>query len=169
MGKEEAVPATASRGPVGPEPSKKQETNYGSERDPPRATALPKSDPPKERGATAVRGDIPPEGVVEDTKVGSTRAEDTERGKGDSITQRRTLPSSKEPFLRGATRESEVKLHPETGAQVVTSDLIKDAITGEVLEVLVEPLPEEEAQEELERQVQSVRDLQQHEAESKER
>ncbi len=145
----------ASRGPVSPS-SKPRDSH----------STPPKQESSKElRGPTAVRGDIPPAGVLEDTKVAATREEAVMTDKGtkntrDTPTARRTLPGAggagKDQFLRGVKREATVEMDTVTGAQVVTSDRLLDPLTGLVVEVLTEPMTEEAAAEAM-REVSTTR------------
>ena len=166
------MPAQSNRGAVAPQ--SKQEARNSAEDSSSERAQQEKTDKALEqerRGPVAVRGDIPPAGVLEDSSMAAeAKAEAKKAGKEDSpgVVQDIVLPPHSGNYAEGLKREVSVLSDPLTGATVVLSDRVKSPFTLETLEVLTEPVEEEQAREDLEEEISALASRQQ-EAESKER
>jgi hypothetical protein len=168
------MPAQANKGAVAPQG--KQEKRQQEARSSAEGSSSAKPAPPQERrGPTAVRGDIPPAGVLEDSTVADTKADkadktDTKADKAGSaaVVQDIVLPPHTGNFAGGLKREATVLTDNLTGATVVVSDRVKSPLTLETLEVLQEPVDEDTAREQLEQAISDL-DSTRHEAASKAR
>ena len=157
------MPAQSSKGAVAP--SSKQEARTDKALSEERRSADSSSDKPQQpRGPVAIKGDIPPAGVLEDSSMVKEKADTKPAAKAATkaadtpVVQDIVNPPHSGNYTAGLKREASVLTDLTTGATVVISDRVKSPLTLDTLEVLVETLPEEEHQGAMDKAVAEVSD-----------